>query len=316
VTGRLSVAPAPITRVGAVVGARGGIAVGKANRRLSNAGPTVSWGPDACLVHVHWKRPSPQSVIRCVRVSVLLHKLRRSVRDIRMLCSLSRVGIMSWITRNHVSFTESGTGVAHRFFQTLFQLMSGQIFSMRMSPAFASDCRNVTRMSYILLLYVFSDFVKPCGVTYAESISRCRRYSNLAGILSLLRGFLLRLIRFHSLSQRDVGVAFFIPSACSRYRRRARHLAATWSKAHPPYSLGLYSVESGTRKVAPSYIYHDPAVLISRILSSEGGRVGAYTPPWLTKRCSHIESVVVAGGPCGTLLLLVRVCSGSHAPSC
>jgi hypothetical protein len=97
----------------------------------------------------------------------------------------------------------------------------------------------VTRMLYIRLLYDFSDSVKPCGVTYAESISTCGRYSNLAGILSLFGGMFDWLIRFHSFSQRAAGDPFFFPSACSRYRRRARHLAATWSKAHPPCSFGL-----------------------------------------------------------------------------
>jgi hypothetical protein len=92
------------------------------------------------------------------------------------------------MARYHVSFRQSGTGVVHKFLHTVFQFVSGQSLSIRISRVDVSVCIRVNRTSYIRLLYVLADSVGPRGVMYAESISSYRRYSNLAGILFLLGG--------------------------------------------------------------------------------------------------------------------------------
>jgi hypothetical protein len=48
-----------------------------------------------CLVHSHWERPLPHSVIRCLSVSGILHMLQVAFGAMRILWRRSRVGTMS-----------------------------------------------------------------------------------------------------------------------------------------------------------------------------------------------------------------------------
>jgi hypothetical protein len=64
----------------------------------------------AILVRVqfHIMAPSPQSVIRCWKVSVFPHWLQSSVYERWIAASRSLIGTMSWITVYHRYFRRSG----------------------------------------------------------------------------------------------------------------------------------------------------------------------------------------------------------------
>jgi hypothetical protein len=92
----------------------------------------------------------------------------------------------------------------------------------------------------------------------------------LAGILSLLGGFMLGFSRSHARSHSAVSVPVFCPWIRSRYGFRARILAATCIRPHPPLSFVLWGVDSGTLKVSAHHRYHDIVVFNCRTHSSGG----------------------------------------------
>jgi len=73
------------------------------------------------FVRPHVVVPSPHSVRRCSRVSLLPTSLQVSVGDILIRCSPTFVGMMSCITLNHVAVSNPDTGAVCRFFQIVTQ---------------------------------------------------------------------------------------------------------------------------------------------------------------------------------------------------
>jgi hypothetical protein len=69
--------------------------------------------------------PSPQSVIRFWRVSVLPHWLQSSVSERWIAASRSLVGAMSWITVYHRDFRRSGIQAVCSVVHTRVKGLSG-----------------------------------------------------------------------------------------------------------------------------------------------------------------------------------------------
>lgn len=123
--------------------------------------------------------------MRCRSVSSA-HERHRSVGTIRILCSRSYVGTMSWIIRCHDAFVDTGAGVCHRFFYTTTQSLSGHSLSIRTPMDCASASMSVRSTSYIhtactcLLIPPISEVqyrrcpsVAGAGIPVAQEFSLC-----------------------------------------------------------------------------------------------------------------------------------------------
>ena len=73
------------------------------------------------------------SVSLCLIVSAFAHCSHWSVWDSRMVYSLFRVGMMSFITLYQVTFTAVDTGASCTFFHTVCQSVFGHIRVMRIA---------------------------------------------------------------------------------------------------------------------------------------------------------------------------------------
>jgi len=73
------------------------------------------------LVHSHVDLPSPYSVKRWLRVSLLSHSLQLSVGDNLIRCSPSFVGIMPCAALYQVAVSASDIGASIKFPQVVFQ---------------------------------------------------------------------------------------------------------------------------------------------------------------------------------------------------
>jgi hypothetical protein len=100
-----------------------------------------------------------------------------------------------------------------------------------------------------------------------------RMYSKFSGILFLLGGFMLGVCRSHARSHSAVSVSVFCPWILSRYKNRARLLAATCIRPHPPRSLGHCNVDIGNLKISPCHMYHAIAVFSWHTHASGGGKI-------------------------------------------
>jgi len=100
------------------------------------------------FVRPHVVVPSPHSVRRCPRVSLLPQSLQVSVGDILIRCSLTFVKIMSCITLYHVAVSNPDTGAACRFFQILTQSACGQYLVIPISWCLLSVLISTFKVVY------------------------------------------------------------------------------------------------------------------------------------------------------------------------
>ena len=95
---------------------------------------------------------TPRSVSRYSMVSCLSHCVHFFVSISRILCSLTFVGITSWISMYHADSAPSGNIALWRLPQTCDQSMAGWSCTMRISRAFVSAVESVSKVSYTLRL--------------------------------------------------------------------------------------------------------------------------------------------------------------------
>ena len=168
------------------------------------------------LVLSQFKLVTPHSVIRCLSVSVWVQCSHLSVGESLMVCSLARVGIISCITLNHVTFAVSGIGASCILVHTVVQSALGHIRITRSLGVSVSIINKRHMVVYNLHLYARVDSIAALSGIYAESCAYIRRYSNCNGILCACGGFASRFSSPQFLSHNAV---IDIPSALLIWNR-------------------------------------------------------------------------------------------------
>jgi len=135
----------------------------------------------AILLEAHCHVCSPHSTKRCSKVSLLPHSVHVSLVDVLMRFSRVPVGIISLITLYQVTRSDFRTGVALKFFHTLFQSVCGHIFVIRFSCILLVALLIFCSVTYIRCLYVLVESMALWFCIYAASFMYSRMYPNVSG---------------------------------------------------------------------------------------------------------------------------------------